>query len=836
MGGRRKGGQKKGTRKRKANLWDDAEVTSQRRASTCENDDTRQKKRTRGSMMGQWKAQKMAQRTKERRLVDSIESTKRQQREQYEATWERKVDALYKRNDEEHSENEVVEEKDEDEKQESESDGENLVLEGNKESAVFAEFVKTFTVEEASDEEAVESEDENVGVVEQEEDGGEEQETDHEEEDREAKEEADRESAKQLAAMERDDEEQVDEHDDENEQEDPFRRRYLLSSFSENDAKTFDAEPRKFSSLQLPFDEHEKYHVTYRPGMVATDVAGLAGVVTPPEVAIKMKPCVRARLLTTWRQRGFDLETAFPTRSMERTLLQHMLAYVDVFFAGQTHANTSTLRQIGALHVLNHILKARDTMTRHNDRIKRQADAPEPQAREYRDQGFCRPRVLVLLPLRSAALDFMTHLLALLPSRITTFYNKERFFRDFGSPDDTEASTERPAWQRVVRDGNPDDCFQLGISFARTSMRFFSDYDHADLILASPLGLRHELGDHVAVLDDRAAPLPCVFLSSIEVCLVDSATLMLMQNLEHVRSVLRATNRAPASAPSADFGRIRDWNLSFLAAYFRQTIVWAHGMEPSLHALVSATCRNVSGCVKYTRRYAQTDGTAAIAHVVPCVRQVFQRVDVAPATIRLSAVEEHHRRFRYFKEHVFEPLVAQPRKHVLLVIPSYFDYVRVRNLFQETMTRKVIQSVACCEYTKPRAISRARTAFFHGQCHVMLYTERFHLYHQYHIRGVHQIIWYNVPVIEDFYTEVLNFLPSGGERPDGQAPTSIALFSRLDLLRMQRIVGNRHGHCFDTTGSSDRARVGSFNAATPTNGYVFDEEDRLGPVSGKNGH
>jgi len=183
---------------------------------------------------------------------------------------------------------------------------------------------------------------------------------------------------------------------------------------------------------------------------------------------------------------------------------------------------------------------------------------------------------------------------------------------------------------------------------------------------------------------------------------------------------------------------------------------------------------------------------------VPQVKQIFQRVDLDHAG-RLTAAEEVELRFAYFKKHVFEPLLDHPRKHVLIFIPSYFDYVRVRNLFNDTMNKKLIRSVQCCEYTTSKQVSRARTTFFHGHCHVMLYTERFHFYHQYQFRGVRQLIWYGLPVMGDFYPEMMNMLPSSdaaahtgdgfADSTDGKS--SIALFTRLDLLRMQRIVGNK---------------------------------------------
>ncbi|ETL85931.1 hypothetical protein L917_14589, partial [Phytophthora nicotianae] len=789
MGPRKGGGKKKGSRKRKANVWDDAEPKAKHGAVSKENE---VKPRKNGSMMGQWKTQKIAERTKARKFYSNVDEKKRMQREQYKETWERTANAIYKKDSDEEDQQE--EEQEESQSEDSDSDDETVL----KKNSLFDEFVNTFKPAEPIEEDDEEDEEEEYEEVLVDENGDEIEEEHEENESVEENTGDNKDGEEQVASMEKDDEMQLEDKEQE-EQEDPYRRRYLLSSFTEQDAKKFEAQTRKFTKITLPSLQEDSYNITYRTG--AAEIPGLDGVVAAPETADKKKQYVRSRLLTTWKQRGLDADTAFSKGSVEYTLSQQMSAYTDVFFAGQTYENTEKLRQLSAMHVLNHVLKARDTVTRNNERIKKQSE----EEKEYRDQGFCRASVLVLLPLRSSAVAFVNQLLELLPSNVDTFHNKDRFFSEFGSAkgdDEPSNDEDKKEWQRVFGQGNNDDCFQLGLSFSRKAVRFYSEYHHADLIIASPLGLRQQLGDEVAMLDEAESSddvkLSSDFLSTIEVCIVDSASLMAMQNLEHLRTVLRATNLQPKEAPNADFSRVREWNLAFLAAYFRQTIVFAHGAEPALNALVTKTCRNISGVVKYTRQYDAADGSASISRVVPQVKQIFQRVDLDHSG-RLSAADEVELRFAYFKKHVFEPLLDHPRKHVLIFIPSYFDYVRVRNLFNDSMNKKLIRSVQCCEYTTNKQVSRARTSFFHGHCHVMLYTERFHFYHQLQIRGVHQLIWYGLPVMGDFYAEMMNMLPSSdtaGQNDDGFADntggkSSIALFTRLDLLRMQRIVGNK---------------------------------------------
>ena len=55
-------------------------------------------------------------------------------------------------------------------------------------------------------------------------------------------------------------------------------------------------------------------------------------------------------------------------------------------------------------------------------------------------------------------------------------------------------------------------------------------------------------------------------------------------------------------------------------------------------------------------------------------------------------------RFKYFTEQVFPHLVSEQAKGVLIFIPSYFDFVRVRNFFRERRKFGELNFTQCCEY------------------------------------------------------------------------------------------------------------------------------------------
>lgn len=62
--------------------------------------------------------------------------------------------------------------------------------------------------------------------------------------------------------------------------------------------------------------------------------------------------------------------------------------------------------------------------------------------------------------------------------------------------------------------------------------------------------------------------------------------------------------------------------------------------------------------------------------------------------------------------------------HTLIYIPSYFDYVRLRNY----MKREEIRFASICEYCSRSEVSRARHFFQRGDKQFVLFTERFHFY------------------------------------------------------------------------------------------------------------
>jgi U3 small nucleolar RNA-associated protein 25 len=167
-----------------------------------------------------------------------------------------------------------------------------------------------------------------------------------------------------------------------------------------------------------------------------------------------------------------------------KSLAPYVLRYQDLLFAARSVQNASSLRRLTALHILNHVFKTRDRIIKNNTRISRDQDGEEIDAR---DQGFARPKVLVLLETRQHCFKMVTSLMEF--AQPEQQENKKRFEESFFEPE-TKFSDDRPADFRELFDGNDDNEFRLGIKFTRKTVKLFSPFYASDIILASPLGLR----------------------------------------------------------------------------------------------------------------------------------------------------------------------------------------------------------------------------------------------------------------------------------------------------------------------------------------------------------
>ncbi len=75
-----------------------------------------------------------------------------------------------------------------------------------------------------------------------------------------------------------------------------------------------------------------------------------------------------------------------------------------------------------------------------------------------------------------------------------------------------------------------------------------------------------------------------------------------------------------------------------------------------------------------------------------------------------------------------------------------------------------------------------------GTRRVMLYTERFHFFRRYAIRGIRHLIFYQPPENMQFYYELLNAVEMNAGETATHA-TCIMLYTKYDATALERIVG-----------------------------------------------
>lgn len=260
------------------------------------------------------------------------------------------------------------------------------------------------------------------------------------------------------------------------------------------------------------------------------------------------------------------------------------------------------------------------------------------------------------------------------------------------------------------------------------------------------------------------------FLSSIEVLIFDQCESLLMQNWDHVLHVVQHTNLLPVKVDHADFSRAQHWYLEGWGKHKRQTLLFSSFLFPELRALANRRCFNLWGQLTVARPYK-----GSITRVVAQTPQSFHRFKVT------SAAAASDERFTFFLESVLAEYSVEEWMSVLIFVPSYFDFVRLRNYFH----REQLSFTQMCEYTTKGNVSRARNWLYHGERKYALYTERFHYHFRPRLRGIRHVIFYGLPNFAEFYPELLNSI---AVEP---TTTCTVLYSALDALSLERVVGSQ---------------------------------------------
>lgn len=465
---------------------------------------------------------------------------------------------------------------------------------------------------------------------------------------------------------------------------------------------------------------------------------------------------------------------------LQHELLGLMSSYKSVLFTEQTLDNGEQIRVSYCAHALNHVLKTRSRIVSHNARINQNKTEKE----EYRDQGLTRPKVLIVVPFRESAYQVVECMIELLfgdakdsGTKKIIIMNYKRFKTEFGENEEEHISQKKPEDYKKIFAGNIDDSFRVGLSITKKSLKIYSDFYSSDIIIASPLGLRLIVGANGDEQRDYD------FLSSMEIVIFDQMDIFLMQNWEHVLHLMNHIHLQPKETHNVDFSRVKLYVLELWSKYYYQLLAFSSVSTTLINGFFNKFATGYAGKIIVKNEVPRAK--AAINRVYIQCPQVFHRFECN------KFADNSDVRFNFFVNKVLPKFKDKLMVRTLIYVPSYFDFVRLRNYFRT----EDIGFSQMCEYTKTGKVAKARHIFFYGGRHFMLFTERFHFFNRYTIKGIRHLIFYEPPSFPNFYSEMVNsmHLSNQGKKlaTDYSSMSVTVLFNRYDAHSLVSLVGSK---------------------------------------------
>lgn len=471
----------------------------------------------------------------------------------------------------------------------------------------------------------------------------------------------------------------------------------------------------------------------------------------------------------------------YSDRTGSSELAKPLNGLLDVLYTKKTPECEPTVRKDLAVHCLNRIMKARDRILKNNALIKEKE--PEDD-RVVRDQGFTRPRVLILLPMRSVAVKYVQEFIKVFEDVLDgQVEHKKRFQDEYGLEEEDaveqqESLSRKPADYRQVFSGNTDDCFRLGLKITRKSVKLFSEFYQSDIIIASPLGLKMVVEGEVLKSKTKKKQKKrkgdSDFLSSVETLIVDDADVMLMQNWEHVGFVLEHLNHIPKDPSRTDFSRVKSALLEGKGAQLRQTVALSRFQFPELKALIERQCQNLFG---FARIHVEDYPNLLRGYAAKGIKVQLQTFDAPTLT------EDPDCRLARFSSALFPKL--QKYHHVCIFVPTYFDFLRLCKFFKD----QEVEYVSISEYSDQAETTKARAKFFNGHVRFLLVTERFYFYYRLRLRGIRKLVFYGVPEHSEYFGEFVEMLMAS-DMKIGRRYELPVIVSPWDYMRLERLVGS----------------------------------------------
>ena len=139
-----------------------------------------------------------------------------------------------------------------------------------------------------------------------------------------------------------------------------------------------------------------------------------------------------------------------PLNGLQSELLSLLATYKDVYFGQETLKNLEEVRLVYCAHALNHMLKTRNKILKNNAKLSKN---PGKSAIDVRDQGLCRPKIVIVVPFKESARKVVEIMGKLMFGEVKrgNVSNKKRFDDEFGTEpkdlDKIKVCTSHPAFE-----------------------------------------------------------------------------------------------------------------------------------------------------------------------------------------------------------------------------------------------------------------------------------------------------------------------------------------------------------------------------------------------------
>ncbi|KAL6948732.1 hypothetical protein ACO0QE_001205 [Hanseniaspora vineae] len=598
-----------------------------------------------------------------------------------------------------------------------------------------------------------------------------------------------------------------EEHDEYNVHFNDYSENYIRDLNAGFQSKTVKQKTTKIPVYSNPEDEEDFENLVYSKPTLLKDVDQ---EMEPLKLAHSTKPYSIKQKLKFANEDLVHGSDKVALTETQKTIVDPIFQYKDLLYEYDSHEKESEYRDVYALHVLNHIYKTRDKILKNNAKLQDNPDL------ELLDQGFTRPKALIVAPTRNCAYEIINTIIK--RSGLDQIDKRGKFNDQFFNEDAPFNENKPKSFQHVFK-GNSNDFFIIGLKFTRKAIRLYSNFYQSDLIVCSPLGLNlllqtysYDPKDKENEDEDRkkvdamnkhhkskkekffkkkkgGKKNSDDFLSSIEILVVDQLHSLELQNFQHLYNLMtKHINNIPKEQhDNMDFSRIKMWYIDDLAKLFRQTLIFTRHLTPWSNLLINNSL-NYTGKFKNLKNI--NSKSSAIDSIGFRVKQIFQRFDFASNSIQ----DEPDYRFKYFTSVIIPQLIVKSTGYdegILVYVPDYSDYMRLRNYLKKHIP---ILFEEINEYSSQSQLSSARSSFANGKRgKILLYTERLHHYRRYEIRGCKSVFFYKPPSNPEFYKEIVNFIGKSVFR--GECDINISnvriVYSKFDGLALSRIVGSK---------------------------------------------